>query len=144
MKTLIITAALLASTALAARAEGLTIAQCIEVGNAIAALDPPPADKDAPRYKLGAARLPLGLNLTALRAIGDNVEKARVEMRREAGGENLKADSPEGKEFVRKFTELMEGPCPVTLSRIKYDDLHLETNEIPFQVITSLAPMLDK
>lgn len=143
MKTLVIVAALLASTALA-RAEGLTIAQCIEVGNAIAALDPPPADKDAPRYKLGAARLPLGLNLTALRAIGDNVEKARVEMRREAGGEDLKADSPEGREFVRKFTELMDGPCPVTLSRIKYDDLHLETNEIPFQVITSLAPMLDK
>lgn len=143
MKTLVIVAALLASTALA-RAEGLTIAQCIEVGNAIAALDPPPADKDAPRYKLGAARLPLGLNLTALRAIGDNVEKARVEMRREAGGEDLKADSPEGREFVRKFTELMDGPCPVTLSRLRYDDLHLETNEIPFQVITSLAPMLDK
>lgn len=125
----------------------MTVSRCLEVSNALASLDPAPNDKTAPAIKLGAARITMALNATALRPVVEGVEKTRLEMLRSASdraGHEITANSPEGREFAEKFQEVLDHPCPVTLARLRYEDLHLDTNEIPIQTLTSLGPMLDK
>lgn len=121
----------------------MTVARCIELLNAITSLDPMPG---VSALKLGSARLTLGLNSIALRPVADATEAARKALIREYSGgkDSIEAASPQGVEFLAKFQEVMDRPCPVTLARLKFDDLHLDVNEISIPTINSLSVMLDK
>lgn len=121
----------------------MTVARCIELLNAITSLDPMPGVSP---LKLGSARLTLGLNSIALRPVADATEAARKALIREYSGgkDTLEAASPQGVEFLAKFQEVMDRPCPVTPARLKFEDLHLDVNEISIPTINSLSVMLDK
>lgn len=121
----------------------MSVARCIELLNAITSLDPMPGVSP---LKLGSARLTLGLNSIALRPVADAIEATRKALIREYSGgkDSIEAASPQGIEFLAKFQEVMDRPCPVTLARLKFDDLHLDVNEISIPTINSLSVMLDK
>lgn len=110
----------------------LTIAQCLNVGQALVAID---------KFKLGSERFPMSQNLKAVIGLSDDVQSARKSI---IGELSLKPeDAEKSPDFLTKMDEVLNRPCPITFAKIKLKQIAGE-NEVPFPVILALDPLDDK
>lgn len=139
---------LAASLIVPAKADTLTIYQCLDIYAGLRTLDhyDDPATGRPKQYKLnGATRFLIGRNMAKLKPISEMIDKI---------SDDLIADIGNGKPFTafeqaqkRKYNEelykAVEKPCDVSLDRIKSADLNPDDNALPPSAISSLVHILD-
>ena len=150
-------AAIAISLAFPAHAEPkpLTVSQCLDVLAGLNALnyvgqqlsDAKPQG-DAKPYKLGAARMTIALDISALRPVADAAEKARQSLIGEiSAGKPILPGTDEMKAFTAKWQDVLNGPCNVTPGHLKAADLKVgdgaDENPIPPSVLSVLIPIID-
>lgn len=118
----------------------LTIRQCRDIYGALMGLD---------RFKLGAARMTIAIDIAALTPVWQASEKARIGMVAEIGdGKEIKPGTPEYNAFVRRFDDDIGKACPLTLGRVKAADLKIgdgaDENAIPPSTLAVLLPIIDQ
>lgn len=144
----------------------LTIAKCLEINGALASLETPydyvvkEGAKETVahrKYKLGDAWGPIALNRTALASIVKSAQEASNKFVQDIAGEGNsvqryidpdkpdKGETAQWKDYTAKFQKFVDGPCPVTLARIKASDLKsTDENPIPLSIVITLDPILDR
>jgi hypothetical protein len=155
MRFALILAAAIIFTGSRADADGLTVAQCLNVLNGLNSLNyagqqlgepKPPAD--AKQYKLGELRGTISFNIAALAQTSDATQRARTALVKEAGGGEIKPGTPEMERFLAAFQVVLDKPCDAKLARFKLSELRLgdepDRNAIPPSVLGALEPIIDR
>jgi hypothetical protein len=142
----------------------LTLSECINLRAALRALDSyQGVDKDGKsspqQYKLGALRGPIALDALALDTVIKAGDEARVALVTEllpkgVPNEHSKeytdfvANNPDYKKFIAEYQIMLAAPQSIDIPHIKLSDLKIgdapDGNPIPTDVITALAPILDR
>ncbi len=142
----------------------LTLQECIVLRSALRALDGYQGfDKDgksAPQqYKLGALRGPIALDALALDMVIKAGEEARLGLIRELLPKSVPQPNTKEyaefvahddgyKKFVAEYQKILDAPQSIDIPHIKLSDLKIgdapDGNPIPTDVITALAPILDR
>lgn len=150
MKSLVYAAVAVAISLGTARADDLTIGNCLDIAAGLSALDHFDDPTGKPKqYRLGALRITIGLNMAALRHVSETVDKARLGLVAEIGGGKAPQalDPSEIAKLNDEYRKILDRPCDVKPGRMKASDLHLgdspEENAIPPSVIAALAPIID-
>jgi|GEM_PF-2051351 len=146
-----------------ARAETLTINQCMAVYAGLDALgwagrqlnDTRPTPADAKQYKLGELRGAIAFDMAKLQPVMDAFQKSRNAIIAEIIGD--KANLISGTQaftaqaqaqLTDALQKILDKPCDVAPDRVRLADLHLgdtgNDNQIPPAVLAALAPILDR
>lgn len=145
----------------------LTLSQYNEILNGLATLSDgyTALDKDGKQvklqYRLGATRVPVSMNLTALRNLLKGLDDARIDLVRKYFGETPAPSqgTPEWEKFTQtdaykrftiEYSALLNSPpqgVEVKLAHIKIEDLKIgdDTNQNPISplVLAQIEPILD-
>lgn len=93
----------------------------------------------------GKVRWAISKNLLALQEQVKAFEMTRVLLVKEAAGGAEKIpdeDHAAISKFTAKLNAIMDDEVKLELTRLSQDDLKLDVNQIPFSVLTALAPIL--
>ena len=154
------------ATASAQDAKPLTVEQCITLLNGLNSLNcvgqqlNGTCAPDAKQYKLGGARMTIGLNIQALTPVLTTFQREQqkfmMDLPRVPAAEPGKPVPPEiaemqadqNKKSVATQIDMLARPCTVTPGRLKWSELNLgddaDHNAIPPAVIGALGAMMDK
>jgi hypothetical protein len=146
-------------------AKPLTVEQCLNLLNGLNSLNcvgqqlNGVCDPAAKQYKLGQARVPIALNISALSPVRDGVQKEAqafasslpplpaVEPGKPDSPERIDMAAKQSKDIQTHWLKVIAGPCPVTPGRIKATDLNIgdeaDKNAITPSVLAAIAPDVD-
>ena len=167
-------AGLAASSVKAEDAKSLTIEQCINILGGLNALNyvgqplndpnpnkPPP---DAKQYKLGPARMTIGLDISALTPVQTAAQNAQQNFFRELAplpsnppswkpgepesSERIDAANKQNKAAAANWQEIIQKPCNVQPAHLKERELKIgdgpDENAFPPGVLAAIWPLIDR
>ena len=148
-------------------AKPLTVEQCIDILGGLNSLNcvgqqlnEKCSASDAKQYKLGPARLTIGLNISALSPVKTAAQNAQTGFMRELpplpSAEPNKPNAAErddaaaalNKKMIANWQKIIQKPCNVTLAHLKASELKIgdgpDENAIPPAVLGAIWPIIDQ